>query len=397
MKNRLLFIYVLLCALVFCPVGNAASFTDMIAFGDSLSDNGNVFALTRGFIPDPTLYYEGRFSNGPVWVEYLADALGIGGHLQDYAYGGARTAGAIPPGLIEQVEFFLETVVIPDHALFSIWIGANDLWVEGADVTASVQNIMNVLDMLALAGAEHFLIPNLPNLGATPRWNVTPESYSSGMEVSVEFNHALKNALETFIEEHAGVTVYSLDVFELFEALMADYQAYGFENVSESNPNFGVNFDGGEYLFWDEIHPTTQGHELMAMEAASVIQSVSDPLVDVKANGSDETIHVNPETPVVVRITLDPGKLAGLCSDLWIVAAAPFGMFSYQVPYRGWEEGIHAGLPSPLPEIASSMEVLNRTLSPGVYTFYFALDDNNDDVPEVTWLDSVQVIVNEGS
>ena len=397
MKNRLLFIYVLLCALVFCPVGNAASFSDVVAFGDSLSDNGNVFALTRGFIPDPTLYYEGRFSNGPVWVEYLADALGVSGRLQDFAYGGARTSGAIPPGLIEQVEFFLETAEVPDRALFTIWIGANDLWHEGADVTASVQNIIDVLDMLALAGAEHFLIPNLPNLGATPRWNGTPESYSSGMEVSVEFNQALESALETFVEDNAGVTVYSLDVFELFEVVMADYQALGFGNVSEPNPNFGVNFDGGGYLFWDEIHPTTQGHEYLALTAASLIRSVSDPLVDVKANGSDETIHVSPETAVVVSVTLDPGKLAGLRSDLWIVAEAPFGMFSYQVPYRGWEEGIHAGLPSPLPEIASSMEVLNRTLSPGVYRFYFALDHNNDGVPDATWLDSVQVIVNEGS
>jgi len=397
MKKRLLFIYLVCGALVFCPVGNAAHFTDVVAFGDSLSDNGNVFALTRGFIPDSTLYYEGRFSNGPVWVEYLKEALGVGGHLHDYAYGGARTSGVIPPGLIEQIEFFVETVEIPDRALFTIWIGVNDLWQEGADVTASVQNIMDALDVLVSAGADHFLIPNLPNLGATPKWNGSPESYSRGMDVTIEFNRKLKEGVQAFIEQNAGVTVHFLDVFELFDALMADYTSLGFTNVTEECPNFGENFNGAGYLFWDEIHPTTQGHEYMALKAAALIRSVSDPLVDVKANGSDESITVSPETSVVVNITLDPGKLAGLRSDLWMVAVAPFGIFSYQVPYRGWEEGIHDGLPLSLPETAASLEVLDRVLSPGTYTFYFAVDENADGVPDATWLDSVQVNVSEGS
>ncbi|MBI4776421.1 MAG: SGNH/GDSL hydrolase family protein [Deltaproteobacteria bacterium] len=397
MKKRLLFIYLVCGALVLCPAGHAAYFTDVVAFGDSLSDNGNVFALTRGFIPDQTLYYEGRFSNGPVWVEYLTDELGVGGHLRDYAYGGAQTAGAIPPGLLQQVQYFVETFEVPSRALFAIWIGANDLWREGADVSASVRNIMDALDLLVSAGADHFLIPNLPNLGATPKWSGSPESYGKGMDVTVEFNRKLKDGVDTFMEENAGVTVYFLDVFELFEVLMVDYSSLGFTNVTEECPNFGVNFDGDGYLFWDEIHPTRQGHEYMAMKAAALIRSVSEPLADVKANGSDETITVSPETSVVVNVTLDPGKLAGLRSDLWIVGTAPFGTFSYLVSCRGWEEGIHAGLPSPLPETASSLKVLDRTLSPGTYTFYFAVDDNADGVPDATWMDSVQVNVSEGS
>ena len=52
----------------------APSFTGMYVFGDSLSDNGNVLALTGGLYP-PAPYFQGQFSNGPVAVEWLATGL----------------------------------------------------------------------------------------------------------------------------------------------------------------------------------------------------------------------------------------------------------------------------------------------------------------------------------
>src|SRR4051812_8541313 len=67
---------------------SAGQFTKLVVLGDSLSDTGNLFAATGGAIP-PSPYYLGRFSNGPVWVEYLAEALDV--PFEDYAYGGAKT------------------------------------------------------------------------------------------------------------------------------------------------------------------------------------------------------------------------------------------------------------------------------------------------------------------
>ena len=76
------------------PAPARAGLTQIVAFGDSLIDTGNLFAAT-GQPPAP--YFDGRFSNGPVWVEYLAGRLGIapptpsltGG--TDYAWAGAET------------------------------------------------------------------------------------------------------------------------------------------------------------------------------------------------------------------------------------------------------------------------------------------------------------------
>ena len=52
-----------------------AWFDQIIVFGDSVTDSGNVWELTDRKEPASPPYFEGRFSNGPVWVEYLADHL----------------------------------------------------------------------------------------------------------------------------------------------------------------------------------------------------------------------------------------------------------------------------------------------------------------------------------
>src|SRR5262245_23552537 len=50
---------------------------NLVIFGDSLSDTGNFLPLAPpGSIPRPDLYYQGRMSNGPVWVDALAKYLG---------------------------------------------------------------------------------------------------------------------------------------------------------------------------------------------------------------------------------------------------------------------------------------------------------------------------------
>ena len=55
-----------------------APFHDMIVFGDSLSDSaGNLFALSNDVEPPSPPYDNGRFSDGPLWVETLAGFLGL--------------------------------------------------------------------------------------------------------------------------------------------------------------------------------------------------------------------------------------------------------------------------------------------------------------------------------
>src|SRR4051812_38820866 len=67
-------------------VAEAEPFSLVVVYGDSLSDNGNLFGAAA--LPGPP-YFQGRRSDGPVAVEKLAAALGV--PLLDFAWIGATT------------------------------------------------------------------------------------------------------------------------------------------------------------------------------------------------------------------------------------------------------------------------------------------------------------------
>ncbi|MFM2422855.1 MAG: hypothetical protein RL291_1385, partial [Pseudomonadota bacterium] len=85
----------------------------IVTFGDSLSDNGNLFALS-GFPAPP--YFAGRFSNGQTWTEILSGGsqgqtfvTGVTTGNVNLAFGGARTDTVVasPPGVPVQIGGFL--------------------------------------------------------------------------------------------------------------------------------------------------------------------------------------------------------------------------------------------------------------------------------------------------
>lgn len=131
----------LILALLSLPASLLANpFSSIVVYGDSLSDNGNLFAAT-GYPPSP--YYNGRFSNGPVTVEQMATAFGV--PLYDFAYGGATTGignladngtttslgGLGLPGMqteLASTQGSLSSLVNLNSALFVVWGGPNDFF-----------------------------------------------------------------------------------------------------------------------------------------------------------------------------------------------------------------------------------------------------------------------------
>ncbi|MFP4445904.1 MAG: SGNH/GDSL hydrolase family protein [Desulfosudaceae bacterium] len=278
----------LLLILVFpLAAGTARASDKVVVFGDSLSDNGNVFIQTGLNYPDPEYYYQGRFSNGPVWVEYLADTTRLDADLEDYAYGGARTSGHIPPGLRDQVDFVINSGQPPAaQTLFAIWIGANDYRGGAGNAGDSVANIGQAIEALVDFGAERFLVLNLPDLGASPHYQGTAEAAAVSAYVD-SFNAALDELRRDLAQTYPGVAITPVDMHEFEAEVRAAPAQYGFTNVTDTSPNFDIadNFSNAEgYLYWDERHPTTEAHQLIA-----------DQIYDQLAV-ADETLP--PETPV---------------------------------------------------------------------------------------------------
>jgi phospholipase/lecithinase/hemolysin len=262
--------------------------TGIVSFGDSLSDVGNDYLASGGTQPAPVAdYYQGRFTNGGNWLDYLAHDLGVAAPVaslaggSDYAFGGASTGsgtttyapGQLVPNVDSQIAMYLSSHTPTAGELFTIWAGANNLLIGNqANPTVPAQDIANEITTLAAAGAKQFLIPNLPLLGEIPASSGLSLAQRQGLDAwSVGFNQTLQGEA-TMLQNSLGVQIHIVDIQGLFQKVLGDPQNYGFTNVTGSAINSSLNGNG--YLFWDAEHPTTAADALIAEVAA---QSVPEP------------------------------------------------------------------------------------------------------------------------
>ena len=259
------------------PTVQAGEITGIVSFGDSLTDTGNLYTAT-GQPPAP--YYQGRFSNGPVWVEYLANQLGVAAPTpsllggSDYAWAGALTGdGSIPDGVPNtgaQISTYLASNTPTSTQLFTLWAGANDLLTGQTDPSIPVSNIGSEITTLASAGAKLFMVPNLPLLGDLPATNTLPQGERDGLnQLSLAFDSLLHSELGQ-LRQSLGITIVEVDINSLVQNMIANPAQYGFTNVTTAALDDGV-LSGQGYLFWDSIHPTTSGHEFVASAAEAAM------------------------------------------------------------------------------------------------------------------------------
>ncbi len=143
-----------------CASARAGEITGIVTFGDSLSDTGNTF-LAAGIPPAP--YYQGHYSNGPIWLEYLAGRLGVAAPLPslaggtDNAWGGAQTGDGLSfmktPNIGLQISTFLAANTLNAHQLITVWGGANDFLNAGqTNPLVPVANLVGEITTLAGGG-----------------------------------------------------------------------------------------------------------------------------------------------------------------------------------------------------------------------------------------------------
>jgi phospholipase/lecithinase/hemolysin len=254
---------------------------EIYVFGDSLSDVGNVFKATGGAISPSPPYAQGRFSNGLVWVEYLAPKLGLSPNLNtNFAFGGATTGSTnlvpVLPGLQQQINSFTATNPSANpNGLYIVWAGANDYLGGTTSPSAPVENLSAAVRSLAAVGAQDILVPNLPDLGELPS-TLNSTSASALNDLTRAHNINLAQSLDSLSYDLGPDTnIIPLDVNTLVNEVSAAPAEFGFTNVTDAclgNPECD-NLD--EFLFWDGIHPTTAAHRQLGEAAFAAVPEPS--------------------------------------------------------------------------------------------------------------------------
>ena len=219
-------------------------FNQFVVFGDSLSDNGNLYAGTVQFglpaTPGPPMYATGEYTDGAnsvpsttaplgLWIEQLAQKMNLpvpqpfekGG--TNYAVAGALTgtnpfySPAIPslPYLTDQLGLFQKATPTPSpNALYVFWGGGNDI-LDGFSATAAAANVQGNINTLAAAGAKYFLWVNLPPVGEVPENINTSSRYTLDAD-SEAYNQAMTAAVAQLQTAHPGITIVTVDAYSLF-------------------------------------------------------------------------------------------------------------------------------------------------------------------------------------
>lgn len=276
-----------------------AAYGGLVIFGDSLSDSGNNSKLLApGTTPDaaitsnffiPTYTYApaspypfGVYSNAPVWATYFAASLGLSATPSlvpggtNFAFGGAQVTYESPtttPSLTTQVNMFLGGTggVAPSSFLYVVAGGGNDARAAlqaiggGADIFATIgatsyqyaTGVGNIVDTLQAAGAQNIVVWNTPNLGTAPAV-LGQGAVTAGLASSLAT--AMNGALDARLSSEVGVTTF--DLYGSVADVIADPAAYGLSNVTDACIQ-GL-CDRSKYLFWDGIHPSARGHEILA-------------------------------------------------------------------------------------------------------------------------------------
>lgn len=300
-----------------------SSYDGIVVFGASLSDSGNAFTLLSNpgdfgfdescdlgtphnvppydaiddlFIPDGTYARGGhRVTNGANWVEQLARSNGLSGSVRpalrsdspqarNYAVGGAR-ANDYPCrfNLSDQLNaYFADFATSSPDTLFIFEIGGNDLRdvlageADLAAIGSAIYNIQESVLALYATGARNFLLVNVPDFGQTPAVQIIDQYYYPGAaaaanDLAVGFNYGL-TSLADGLALIPDIEIDVLDLYALFEHILANPDDYGIENtvdpcIMPGVPPFACA-DPDTYLFWDGLHPTKAVHEIMAQEAA---------------------------------------------------------------------------------------------------------------------------------
>jgi uncharacterized protein YhjY with autotransporter beta-barrel domain/phospholipase/lecithinase/hemolysin len=292
-----------LAALAAATPASAQRVTRIVAFGDSYADDGNLFQLLG--IPRPSVYANGRFSNGTNFIDTMS--LLLNAPVDNFAIGGAFTGngninGPGIPGFVTEYQSFLAgggPAAFPRVSgtfgptdLVAISIGGNDArayerslglnpsaaqisgLIAGVPAQASQRVAEATAGLNALVGAGARNITFLAgDVGRLPEVAGLPIA-AVGTAYATAFNSGMQAPLASLANQ--GVIVNYLDLNLIGDRVQQNLAAFGLQSAGAcpvacvtTNPEL---LD--KYLFYvDQLHLTSAGFAIVGRYAVRQLEA----------------------------------------------------------------------------------------------------------------------------
>lgn len=280
---------------------NLVPFSKITFFGDSLTDNGNFYSDVYEFMPKSPPYFYGRFSNGPVWSEYVDQYYLEKNNVEsvNYAIAGQTTIfhnptkGYLPYTLTMSLDNYLLHTIFSDRSstLYVLWEGGND-YLPGIDnlddlTTNVVNSIKSAIESLIYHGGNNFLVINLPDLAATP-YGQTNSNKSLLRSASLLHNIKLAAAVAEIQESYKNVNIHLFDVNQLLDNFMKNPDAY--------NQKYNTHISNTSQSCWlggYTLAPKKITEEMIARQIEDHLRTRSRSLSSEKTNKVDAAALAN--------------------------------------------------------------------------------------------------------
>lgn len=293
---------------------NNPPYSNVIFFGDSLSDIGNN-AVSTNSNPDGSQpiwtndFTEALFPGKPLYASlHLPEAPDDNTYNIDFAYGGSITGGDpgpnAPPTLEQQEKLYLDHVKnAPNpNSLFLIWGGGNDMlplipslpptqhnsphlalalhdalkenpeFILKNSALPPVKNYVNHLANLIIdlkhhgVPANHIYLLNLPDFA-----NIPIIHGSAKAPAVTALTKKFDDELQTIVSQYIPAS-HIISIWDFTDKINANPAKYGITNLHKSCMGDEKRPACTGYVYWDAIHPTIHTHQLIADYVSTIIK-----------------------------------------------------------------------------------------------------------------------------
>jgi outer membrane lipase/esterase len=252
------------------PPPRNTAISSITVFGDSLVDAGNINALDPTRASAAQGYFDGRFTNGYNYTDYLSLALfgtPTAASLEggtSFAYGGARaTTTSAVPDLTEQLALYRSFLAtgksVDPTGLFVLNFGGNDIFAavapgapagfasDDAFLQNAAQNLAGAVQSLNDLGARNILVTGFPNATGAAR------PFSNTAEIALLSELGKLNLA-------GGTNLLTFSYLDFFDRLGSDPTQFGLPsnlNLTTTCQAARATPDCTGFFSFDGVHPTT--------------------------------------------------------------------------------------------------------------------------------------------